>query len=97
MLVLKLDPDITERDYAREPLKRAEVTKIVDVVGAVEPLLKTRHKLAKERGWKDKPPAKSTFVKAVVEDNNLLNRPVILRGRKAVVGYDEAAIRKILA
>lgn len=96
MLVLQLDPDIEERNYAKEPLTRAEITRIVDTVGSVADVLNTRHKLAKEKGWKEKAPAKTIFVKAALEEPNLLRRPVILRGRDAVVGFDEDAIRELL-
>lgn len=96
MFVLELDPDVEERNYAKEPLTRAEITRIVDVAGGVAEVLNTRHKIAKEKGWKEQAPAKSTFVKAALEEPNLLRRPVLLRGRKAVVGFDEDAIRKLL-
>ena len=95
MLVLQLDPDIEDRNYAKVPLTRAEVTRIVDTVGVAD-VLNTRHKVAKENGWKEKAPAKTTFVKAALEEPNLLRRPVLIRGRKAVVGFDEESIRKLL-
>ena len=95
MLVLQLDPDVEDRNYAKEPLTRAEMTRIVDTVGVAQ-VLNTRHKVAKERGWKDKAPAKATFVKAALEEPNLLRRPVLIRGRMAVVGFDEDAIRALL-
>lgn len=96
MLVLRLDPDVEERNYAKDPLTRAEITRIVDVAGGVAEVLNTRHKVAKEKGWKEKAPAKAAFVKAALEEPNLLRRPVLIRGRQAVVGFDEAAIRKLL-
>jgi arsenate reductase-like glutaredoxin family protein len=95
VLVLQLDPDVEDRNYAKEPLTRAEMTRIVDTVGVAQ-VLNTRHKVAKEHGWKEKAPAKATFVKAALEEPNLLRRPVLIRGRKAVVGFDEDAIRELL-
>ena len=95
MLVLQLDPDVEDRNYAKVPLTRAEVTRIVDTVGVAD-VLNTRHKVAKENGWKEKAPAKTTFVKAALEEPNLLRRPVLIRGRKSVVGFDEDSIRKLL-
>ena len=97
MLVLKLDPDVTERNYAKDPLTKAEVTKIVEVVGSTEPLVNTRHKVAKASGWKEKAPSKTAFVKAVVEDNNVIRRPVLLRGKRWVVGFDEERRQQLLA
>lgn len=97
MFVLALDPDVEERNYAKDPLTRAEVVRILNAAGGVAEVLNTRHRVAKEKGWKEKPPAKTTFANAVLEEPNLLRRPVLLRGRKAVVGFDEEAIRELLA
>lgn len=96
MLVLALDPDIEERNYAKEPLKKTEIKRIVDTVGSVADVLNTRHEVAKENGWKAKAPAKATFVNAAFEEPNLLRRPVVIRGQQAVVGFDEEALRALL-
>ena len=96
MFVQELVPDIEERNYAKEGLTKAEIEKILRVVPVAE-VLNTRHKVAKENGWKEKAPSKAAFTKAALEDNNLLRRPVIVRGKKAVVGFDEEAIRDLLS
>ena len=62
----------------------------------VADVLNTRHEVAKENGWKEKPPAKSAFIKAVLEDNNLIRRPIFVDGDRVVIGWDEKAIRKLL-
>ena len=59
-------------------------------------MLNTRHAVAKAHGWKDKPPARATFVSAVLEDPNLLRRPILVDGTKVIVGKDEAALKKQL-
>ena len=97
MLVLGIDPDIHERNYAKVPLTKAEIERIVKAAGGTDAVLNTRHKVAKEKGWKEKAPSKAAFVAAALEDNNLLRRPTIVRGDRAVVGYDEDAIRALLA
>jgi arsenate reductase-like glutaredoxin family protein len=87
---------VLERNYAKEPLTRNEVAAIVAAVGEVAPLINTRHKVAKERGWKTKPPAASTFVKAVLEEPNLIRRPVLVAGKRVVIGKDLDAVRALL-
>jgi arsenate reductase-like glutaredoxin family protein len=62
----------------------------------VAEVLNTRHAVAKERGWKDETPSKTAFIAAAVEDNNLLRRPIVISGKRAVVGKDEATLRKLL-
>jgi arsenate reductase-like glutaredoxin family protein len=94
--VRELGADVEERNFAKEPLSRKELTAIVAAVGEVAALVNTRHKVAKERGWKDKAPAKTTFIKAVLEEPNLIRRPVLVRGKRAVVGKDEDAVRELL-
>ena len=94
--MLDLAPDTTERNYAKEGLRKAELDHILGVVGVAD-VINTRHRVAKERGWKDKTPSKTAFKAAAFEDNNLLRRPVVLRGKKGVVGFDEDALRDLLA
>lgn len=67
----------------------------MDLLG-VEGVINVRHALAKENGWKAKPPSKGAFVKAALEDNNLLRRPILIEDGSAVVGYDEDAIRALM-
>ncbi len=64
--------------------------------GGTADVLNTRHKTAKESGWKDKAPSKTAFLKAAVEENNLLRRPILVKGSKVVVGKDLDAIRDLL-
>ena len=93
----ELAPDMTERNYAREPLRRAEIEKIARAVGDLTSLLNGRHRAVKAAGWMDKPPSRAALVRAVMEDPNVIRRPVILRGNKAIVSRDEAEIRRFLS
>ena len=58
--------------------------------------MNTRHKLVKANGWKAKAPSKAAFVKAALEENNLLRRPILVSGDALVVGRDLEAIRALL-
>ena len=58
-------------------------------------MLNTRHATAKENGWIDKPPSPSVFAKAVVADVNLLRRPILIDGKKVIVGFDKPAYAKL--
>lgn len=91
----KLAPDAEQHNYAREPLRRKDVEAILAAVPVAD-VLNTRHKVAKERGWKENSPSKTAFIKAVLVEPNLLRRPIVLRGGKAVVGRDLDAIRNLL-
>jgi arsenate reductase-like glutaredoxin family protein len=89
--------EVAFRDYAKKPLERAEVEQIVALAGGSAKVLNTRHAAAKERGWKDTPPAAEAFIAAVLDEPNLLRRPILVKGKQIVVGKDEAAIRTLLA
>lgn len=96
-LVRELDPGVTERNYAKEPLTEAELKGILQAAGGVAAVLNTRHATAKANGWTDAPPSPSEFIAAVREEPNLIRRPILVHGGRAVVGRDEMSLRSLLA
>jgi arsenate reductase-like glutaredoxin family protein len=96
--VRTLDPQVVERNYAKEPLTKAEVKEILDAAPSLGAVLNARHATAKKNGWTaDAPPSKTALLAAAVEENNLLRRPITVRDGRAVVGSSEAALRALLA
>lgn len=93
----KLAPNANERNYSKEPLRRAEIDLILKAVSSTAEVMNTRHKTAKENGWKEKAPSKAAFLKAAVEENNLLRRPILVKGKRVVVGKDLDGIRALLS
>jgi arsenate reductase-like glutaredoxin family protein len=94
--VREIGEDVTERNYAKDPLSRGEIKSIVAVASTVAELVNTRHATAKQFGWKAKPPSKTAFIKAAFEDANVLRRPILIHGSKCVVGKDTDAVRTLL-
>jgi regulatory protein spx len=95
--VRELDEGVEERNYAKQPLERKELQAILKVASVAE-VLNTRHKTAKEHGWKEKAPSKKAFLEAALEENNLLRRPIVIHNGQAVVGSkDLDAIRTLLS
>ena len=92
----ELDPKVEERNYSKDPLTKAEVQAILKVAPSVAEVLNTRHKTAKKNGWKEKAPSRAAFTAAVLKENNLIRRPILIAGAKIVVGKGEAAIRDLL-
>lgn len=82
-------------DYAKKALDEATVRAIVDAAGGVAAVLNTRHAIAKEKGWVAEPPDVATFARAVAKEPNLIRRPILVVGRRAIVGFDEAAYAKL--
>jgi arsenate reductase-like glutaredoxin family protein len=94
--VRELDDNVDEHNYAKEPLKKKDVETILDAVGSIALVLNSRHAVAKERGWKEKPPSRAEFIRAALADANVLRRPIVVHGDRAVVGNDTAAVRELL-
>lgn len=92
----ELDPDVTERNYSKEPLTKRELQALVKAAPSVEALLNTRNKAVREKGWKEKPPTRATFVREVLEDNNLIKRPLLLVDGELAIGKGEDGIRELL-
>lgn len=93
--VMKANGVVAEEHDTKKGITVAEVLDIVARAGGVLPVLNTRHEIAKEKGWATKPPAESTFAKAVVAEVNLLRRPILIDGKTIVIGYDKARYAKL--
>ncbi len=87
--------EVEERNYAKSGLAEADVKALVAAAGGVEPLLNKRHETAKKKGWAERPPSAAEFAAAVAKDANLLRRPVLVAGRRVVVGFDREAYEKL--
>jgi arsenate reductase-like glutaredoxin family protein len=91
----KHEVEMEEVDYAKKALDEATVRGLVAKAGGVAAVLNTRHAVAKEKGWVASPPDVAAFAKAVVEEPNLLRRPLLVVGGKVIVGFDEGAYAKL--
>ena len=91
----KAGVELNEINYAKTGLDEKTVKTIVAGAGGVNAFLNTRHATAKEKGWVESPPDADTFAKAVAKDVNLLRRPILVIGKKYVVGFDKAAYSKL--
>ncbi len=87
--------EMDEVDYSKKGLDEATVRAIVERAGSVAAVINTRHAVAKEKGWVAEPPDVATFAKAVAKEPNLLRRPIVVAGRRTIVGFDEAAYAKL--
>jgi len=89
----KLEAD--EVNYARTGLDAATVQSLVAAAGGVAAVLNKRHEIAKKKGWDEAPPAPADFAAAVAKEPNLLRRPILLVGKKVLIGFDREAYAKL--
>jgi arsenate reductase (glutaredoxin) len=54
--------------------------------------LNSRNELYRERGMKDNPPPRAEALRLMSENPNLIRRPILVKGREMVLGFDEQAL-----
>jgi Spx/MgsR family transcriptional regulator len=84
-----------EREYGKHPFTEIELREIIGG-DPIEPFLNTRTPLYRERNMKLKPPSKDQAIKLMLKAPNLLKRPVIIKGKKKLTGFNEAEIKELL-
>lgn len=84
-----------EREYGKNPLAEAELREIIGQ-GPIEDFLNTRTPLYREKNMKQKPPTIEEAIKLMLKDPNLLKRPVIIKGKKKLTGFNEAELKQLL-
>ena len=58
--------------------------------------LNSRNELYRERGMKDHPPTRPEALRLMSENPNLIKRPILVKGREVVLGFDESAFSGLL-
>ncbi len=89
------DVAVEEVNYAKGGLDATVVEEIVEAAGSVAKVLNNRHAIAKAEGWADKPPTARAFALAVADEPNLLRRPILIAGKRVIVGFDRDAYEKL--
>jgi arsenate reductase len=77
------------RDLAKERLSAAELQKLIGKRDHAE-FLNSRNELFRRKKMKAKPP-----IRMMVKEPNLIRRPVIVAGRRVLLGFDEKGIKKL--
>lgn len=58
--------------------------------------LNSRNELYRERGMKENPPPRQEALRLMSENPNLIKRPVVVKGKKIALGFDEAELKQIV-
>jgi Spx/MgsR family transcriptional regulator len=87
--------DFEDREYGKNPFSEKELREIIGD-GPIENFLNTRTPLYREKNMKQKPPSKDDAIKLMLKDANLLKRPVFIKGKKKLTGFNERQIKELL-
>jgi len=58
--------------------------------------LNSRNEMYRERGMGENPPPRAEALRLMAENPNLIKRPIILEKGEIILGFDEAAIDRLL-
>ncbi len=86
---------LEEREYSKNPLTEKELREIIGE-DPITDFLNSRTPLYREKNMKQKPPSKEEAIKLMLRDPNLLKRPVIIKGKRKILGFDEAALKELI-
>lgn len=82
-------------DIVNNPPPKTLLEKIVNAKN-VKASLNTRATLYREREMAKDLPSKQMAIRYMLEDPNLIRRPLIVRGRQWVMGFDPKALAQLL-
>jgi arsenate reductase-like glutaredoxin family protein len=90
----KKNVDLEFRDMDKDRLSADELDKLIGDRDYRE-FLNTRNELYRRKKMKENPPSRTETIRLMASEPNLIRRPVVLAGRRIVLGFDEEAIEKL--
>ena len=92
MLEEKVEFD--SRDLGKQRLSEAELDRLIGKRDYKE-FLNPRNELYRKGKMKEHPPSRVEAIRLMAQEPNLIRRPLLVHGREVVLGFDEAAYRKL--
>jgi arsenate reductase len=77
------------RDLGKDRLSATELDRLIGKADHRR-FLNTRNELYRTRKMSKVPPSREEAIALMAQEPNLIRRPVVLRGSRMVLGYDEA-------
>jgi arsenate reductase (glutaredoxin) len=87
--------ELESRDLDKQRLTEAELEELIGNRDFKE-FLNARNELYRTREMKEHPPSRTEAIQLMAKEPNLIRRPVVIRGSQIVLGFDEAAYRKLM-
>ena len=91
----ELGLEVEVRDYFKKPLEAAELEGLLPADPT--PMLGTKSPKYRELGLKHRTLTRGEVIALMVEDNNLLKRPILVHPRGVIIGFDAGAYAKLIS
>jgi Spx/MgsR family transcriptional regulator len=91
-----LGADFELRSLDADPLSEVELDALIGTRD-YQQFLNPRNELYREKNMKEKPPTRAQAIRLMAKHPNLIRRPVVVRDEQVVLGFDEAAFKKLMA
>ncbi|WP_404418888.1 arsenate reductase (glutaredoxin) [Marinospirillum sp.] len=89
--------DFEQRKYLEEPLNQAELVQLLDKLQlTARQLLRSGESIYKELNLQDKSLSEEQLIAAMVAHPKLMERPVFIKGDKAVIGRPPEQVLEII-
>ena len=82
------------RDLDKQRLSEEELDKLIGGRDYKQ-FLNTRNELFRKRNMKEHPPSRAEAIKLMAKEPNLIRRPLVVRGKEIILGFDADEYRKL--
>ena len=86
--------ELDEHDLGKDRLTVEQLDALMGPRNYLD-FLNPRNELYRQRKMKEHPPARDEALKFMAQEPNLIRRPIVIRGEKMVLGFDEEGLRKL--
>ena len=86
--------DLRLRDIGKERLRSEEIENLIGDRDYRQ-FLNTRNELYRRNNMKENPPTRAQAVKMIAAEPNLIRRPIIIAGKKMILGFDQESIDEL--
>jgi len=85
--LLEQKAQLQERDLGKQPLSEEELDRLIGSRPYLE-FLNTKNELYRSMKMKEKPPSRQEALRLMAKEPNLIRRPIVIRGKRLVIGFD---------
>lgn len=93
--MLEQGANLEMRDLGKERLSAAELDALIGERD-YRMFLNSRNETYRAKNMKANPPSRAEALRMMTAEPNLIRRPIVIAGKRIVLGYDEEALKKLV-